>query len=60
MPLDLTIDLATTTMAACSDPSLDRVFLDFLDRVASYSTANGELSLDITDGGVLQFKTSGA
>lgn len=61
VPLDLTIDLATTTMAACGDPSLDAIFLESLGRVVSYSTGGGELKLDLADdAGAMQFKTAGS
>lgn len=61
VPLDLTINLATTTMAACGDASLDGMYLEFLGRVASYSTGGGELKLDLADdAGAMQFKTPGS
>ena len=61
VPLDLAIDLATTTTAACGDPSLDAMYLESLGRVTSYSTDNGVLNLDLADdGGAMQFETRGS
>jgi heat shock protein HslJ len=61
VPLDLTINRATTTMAACDDPSLDAMYLESLGRVASYSTDNGVLNLDLADdGGAMQFEMPGS
>jgi heat shock protein HslJ len=56
IPLDLTIDLAAQTLAACGDPSLDRVYLENLSRISSYSTDGGELRLFFADDvGAMQF-----
>ena len=49
VPLDLTINLATTTMASCGDLSLDGMYLEFLSRISSYSTDTGELRLFFAD-----------
>jgi heat shock protein HslJ len=48
VPLDLTIALAPTD-ATCGEASLDRVFLENLGRVATYSTGSGELKLFFAD-----------
>ena len=58
IPLDLTINLAATTMASCGDPSLDGMYLEFLSRISSYSTDNGELRLFFADDvGAMQFRS---
>jgi heat shock protein HslJ len=59
IPLDLTITLGPSTLAACGDESLDVVYLDLLSRVASYSTTSGQLNLDLADGaGAMQFRAA--
>jgi heat shock protein HslJ len=49
VPLDLTIALATLSDAACGAASLDRLYLEHLGRVATYSTDHGELKLFFAD-----------
>jgi heat shock protein HslJ len=49
VPLDLTIAVATPTNTACGETSHDRVYLEYLSRVSSYSTHNGELKLFFAD-----------
>ncbi len=49
VPLDLTIDLASSPVADCGDSSLDRVYLDYLSRISTYSTGGGELILFFAD-----------
>jgi heat shock protein HslJ len=56
VPLDLAIDLDSSTLAACGDSSLDRVYLESLGRISSYSTGSGELKLFFADdAGAMQF-----
>jgi heat shock protein HslJ len=56
VPLDLTINLATSQLPACGDQSLDGVYLDNLGRISSYSTDRGELRLfSADDAGAMQF-----
>ena len=58
VPLDLTITLDTATMDDCGDPSLAGKYIEFLGRVAGYSTGGGELELDLADdAGAMQFRT---
>jgi heat shock protein HslJ len=58
LPLDLTIDLAAPTLAACGDPSLDRVYLENLSRISSYSTDGGALRLFFADDvGAMRFRS---
>lgn len=58
VPLDLTINLATTTMASCGDLSLDGMYLELLGRISTYSTNSGELRLFFADDvEAMQFRT---
>jgi heat shock protein HslJ len=58
IPVDLTINLATASMASCGDLSLDRVYLEYLGRTSSYSTDSGGLKLFFaTDVGAMQFRS---
>jgi heat shock protein HslJ len=58
IPLDLTINLANTSMASCGDLSLDRVYLEYLGRISNYSTGTGELKLFFADDvGAMQFRS---
>lgn len=60
VPLDLTINLDSPTLAACGDSSLDRVYLEYLGRISTYSTGNGELKLFFADdAGAMQFTSLG-
>jgi heat shock protein HslJ len=60
VPLNLTIALAPSN-AACGGASLDRVFLENLGRVATYSTDHGELKLFFADkGGEMRFTNPGS
>ena len=59
VPLDLTITLGPSTLAACGEDSLGAIYLDMLTKVASYSTANGQLNLEFADGaGAMQFRAA--
>jgi heat shock protein HslJ len=61
VPLDLAIVVATPTRAACGGGSLDSVYLDYLSRIASFSTGGGELRLFFADDvGAMEFKISGS
>ena len=59
VPLDLTIDVATPSRDACDAASLDRVYIESLGRVTSYSTDAGVLRLFIDDGDAMQFEKQG-
>jgi heat shock protein HslJ len=61
VPLDLTIDVASSEMAACGDQSLDGRYLDDLSRVSSYSIGAGELRLYFADeAGAMHFTSKGS
>jgi heat shock protein HslJ len=49
VPLDLSIQLGSTTLADCGDTSLDRLYLESLGRVTSYTSKTGELTLLFED-----------
>ncbi len=60
VPLDLTLTLSASTLVACTAPSLDVIYIEYLRRVATYSTTNGKLNLDLADGGAMQFSAAGS
>jgi heat shock protein HslJ len=49
VPLELSIQLRSPTLVDCGDTSLDRLYLESLDRVTSYATETGELTLLFAD-----------
>jgi heat shock protein HslJ len=57
VPLDLTIELATSSRAVCGELSLESVFVEYLSRISSYSTGGSELRLFFADDvGAMQFR----
>jgi heat shock protein HslJ len=60
VPLDLTITVAAPAQDTC-ESSLDRVYLESLRRISSFSTDNGELRLYFADNaGAMQFTSLGS
>jgi heat shock protein HslJ len=52
---DLTISPGPSTLAACPEGSLDALYLDGLDRAASYSISGTDLTITLDDEGTMQF-----
>jgi hypothetical protein len=61
VPLDVTITLTTPMPTTCGASSLDRIYLESLGQISSYSTESGVLKLFFEeDAGAMQFRRQGS
>ena len=54
---NLSIELGSSTLAACSSDSLDQLFLGSLEQAAIYRFEDGDLFFDLAEGaGIMRLK----
>jgi heat shock protein HslJ len=56
----LALTLGPTTIVQCAEGSLSDLYLVAIGKTASYAIANGQLTITLTDGGTLVYKTAPA